>query len=169
MVIADLHLSTKDPDKTERVIRGINTKCSPDDDLVIIGDMDGKKGTSSLDLIKKMLRQIRTKNVYFILGNNDQYTIDDYIDCGFKSIVDKVVLRRTGSNDVILTHCAYPVNDNEYNIHGHMHGSKSYWNMDWHNHFDTWDMNYFPIRISDCIKIMDNNLYHGKSEIHRNY
>ena len=169
MVIADLHLSTKDPDKTERVIRGINTKCSPDDDLVIIGDMDGKKGTSSLDLIKKMLRQIRTKNVYFILGNNDQYTIDDYIDCGFKSIVDKAVLRRTGSNDVILTHCAYPVNDNEYNVHGHMHGSKSYWNMDWHNHFDTWDMNYFPIRIGDCIKIMDDNLYHGKSEIHRNY
>lgn len=168
-LIADLHLSEKDPEKTRRVIRGINSKVTPDDHLIIIGDLDGKKGTGSLKLIKNTIRKLRTKNVYLILGNNDQYTIDDYIDCGFKSVVDHALLRDSGMNNIILTHCAVPVTNDDINIHGHMHGSKVYWNVDWENHFDVWDLNYYPVTIGDCVEILEKGLYKAKSEIHKNY
>ena len=50
-----------------------------------------------------------------------------------------------------------------------MHGSKAYWNVDWENHFDVWDMNYYPISVGDCVEIIEKGLYRAKSEIHRNY
>ena len=169
MLIADLHLSEKDPEKTKRVIRGINSKITPESHLVIIGDLDGKKGTGSINLIKNTMDKLRTKNIYLILGNNDQYTIDEYIKCGFKSVVDMAQLKDSGMNNIILTHCGIPVRNGDINIHGHMHGSKAYWNVDWENHFDVWDMNYYPISVGDCVEIIEKGLYRAKSEIHRNY
>lgn len=168
-VIGDLHLSEKDPEKTKTIIRNISKKVSKNDHLIILGDLDGKKGTGSFALTKKTISSLPTKNVYLILGNNDPYSIDDYVKIGFKSVVDMVTLK-DGSRNIYLTHCPYPLpNGSDINIHGHIHGSRIYWNVDWLNHYDVWDQDYYPIQIRTCIDKIEKGLYQAKSENHKRY
>ena len=168
-LLADIHISNKDPEKTNHIVRNVNSRISPKDHLVILGDMDGKKGTSSYELIRRTIKKFRTNNIHLILGNNDQYSVEEYIKMGFLSVTDKAVYRRSGNGDIILTHCPYPVENSDINIHGHIHGSRCYWNVDWHNHYDIWDQDFFPIKISECIEILEKGLYVAKTEIHKNY
>lgn len=168
-IVGDLHLSTKDPAKTKNIIRNISKKVGRNEHLIIIGDLDGKKGTGSYELTKKTLSKLPTKNIYLILGNNDPYAIEDYVKCGFKSVVDMAVFQPSSAEKIILTHCPVPVSGDEVNIHGHIHGSKIYWNVDWQNHYDVWDQDYYPIRIKDCLEKIRNGEYVAKSENHKRY
>ena len=168
-VMADLHISSKDPDKTNYIIRNVNSKVSPEDDLLIIGDLDGKKGTSSIELITSVLKKFRTKKIYLILGNNDQYSIDDYVKMGFKSVTDRALLKQSGMGNILFTHCPEVVPNDDKNIHGHMHGSNIYWNVDYHNHYDVWDQDFYPIKVRDCLEILEKGLYKARTEIHKNY
>lgn len=168
-LLGDCHLSTKDHAKTDRIIAAINRTVGPDKILLFLGDFDGKKGTSSIDLVRDFLKKLRCKNVYLILGNNDQYEIDDYIKLGFRSITDMVTFQESPNRKVILTHCPYPVERDEVNIHGHIHGSRTYWNMDWKQHFDVWDEDFIPITIGRCLEILDNDEYVAHSENHPIY
>lgn len=168
-LVADLHLSTADPEKTKKIIRSVNKVLTPNDHLLILGDLDGKKGTGSFKLTKDTISKFNTKNVYLVLGNNDPYTIDEYVKCGFKAVVDMAIYQETPSSKVFLTHCPYPTRGDEKNIHGHIHGSKCYWNLNWENHYDVWDEDYAPITIRQCLEIIEKGLYHAKSETHNIY
>lgn len=168
-LVADLHLSTKDPEKTKRIINSINNKVTPKDTLVILGDLDGKKGTGSYKLTADTIKKLRCKNIYFILGNNDPYEIDDYVKIGFKAVTDLAVFKESPNKNIYLTHCPYPVENDDINIHGHIHGSRCYWNMDCRNHYDVWDEDFTPITIRECLEILDNGMYECHTEIHRNY
>ena len=81
----------------------------------------------------------------------------------------KAVYQPSPATKVILTHCPYPVNMDEVNIHGHIHGSHIYWNVDWRNHYDVWDEGFNPITIRECLDILERNEYKAKTEIHRNF
>lgn len=167
--IGDIHLSHKDEEKTTRIIRAINKTVSKKDHLLFLGDFDGKKGTGSPELVKKFLDKLNCKNVYLILGNNDPYTIKKYKELGFLSVVDMATYQESPQRKVILTHCPYPVERDEVNIHGHIHGSRIYWNMDWEQHYDVWDENWVPIKISKCLEILDKDEYHARSEVHNTH
>ena len=168
-LISDIHISSEDPEKTEYIVRNVNSRVSPKDHLIIVGDMDGKKGTSTYELLKKTIKKFRTKNIYLILGNNDQYSVEDYAYLGFLSVVDRAEMKDDNGNTIILTHCGIPVENGDFNIHGHMHGTKCYWNVDWHNHYDVWDQDFYPITIRECLQAYEKQLYIGKTEIHKNY
>jgi uncharacterized HAD superfamily protein/calcineurin-like phosphoesterase family protein len=168
-LIGDLHLSTTDKKKTDQIIRNINSRVGRDSKLLILGDLDGKKGTGSWKLCKDTLAKLNTKNLYFILGNNDPYPIEDYVKMGFLSVTDMATYDITSSEKVILTHCPYPVKNDEVNIHGHIHGSRCYWNLDWHNHYDVWDQDFFPTTIREALDIVHKGLYTAVTEIHKNY
>lgn len=168
-ILGDCHLSTKDPEKTNRILAAINRTVGESDHLLFVGDFDGKKGTGSYELTKNFIQKLKCKNVYLILGNNDPYTIEEYADMGFKTVTDMVTYRESPECDVIITHCPYPVERNQVNIHGHIHGSRCYWNMDWNQHYDVWDEDFVPIKIRDCLKILDNNQYVARSENHLTY
>lgn len=168
-ILGDCHLSTKDPEKTKMITNSINSTVSPQDHIVFLGDLDGKKGTGSYELTRDFLKRLRTKNIYLILGNNDPYTIDEYVKLGFKSVVDKAVYKISAMQQVILTHCAYPVKSGEINIHGHIHGSRCYWNVDWKNHFDVWNEDFIPITIRQCLDILKRGDYVARTEIHKIY
>ena len=165
-ILGDCHLSVKDTVKTNRIITAINNTCKATDTLVFVGDFDGKKGTGSYELTKKFIDKLKCKNVYLILGNNDPYTIEDYVKIGFKTVTDMVIFKESPEREIIITHCPYPVERDQINIHGHIHGSRCYWNMDWHQHYDVWDEDFVPIKIRDCIYILDNDLYQAHSENH---
>ena len=168
-LLGDCHLSTKDEAKTRRIIAAINNTVGANDTILFLGDFDGKKGTGSKELTKNFLKQLRCKNVYLILGNNDPYTIKEYVEIGFRSVTDMVTYQESPNRKVILTHCPYPVNRDEVNIHGHIHGSRCYWNMDWKQHYDVWDENFVPIKIRKCLEILDNDEYVAHSENHLIY
>lgn len=168
-LIADIHISSKDPEKTKYIIRNVNSKISPKDHLLILGDMDGKQGTSTIELIANTIKQFHTKNIYLVLGNNDQYAIDDYVNMGFLSVVDRAEMKDDNGNNIIFTHCGIRVDNGDFNIHGHMHGTKCYWNTDWENHYDVWDQDFYPITVRECLEAYKKQLYIGKTEIHKNY
>lgn len=170
-VIGDLHLSTKDKKKTELIVKNINSRIGRNDHLLFLGDFDGKKGTGSYQLTKDTLKRFITKNIYLILGNNDPYTIEEYAKMGFKSVVDIASFRPSyGSFEkIVLTHCPLPVKEGELNIHGHIHGSRCYWNVDWEKCCDVWDADYTPHTIKECIDRIENGLYQATTEIHKRY
>lgn len=165
-LIGDPHISTKDQEKSDRWIKGINSRVKPEDHLVILGDLDGKKGTGSFEITKKFINRIRTKNIYLILGNNDPYEIKDYVKLGFKTVTDIAEYQESPQTKVILTHCPYPVTRDEINIHGHIHGSRCYWNLDWKNHYDVWDEDGIPCTIGEALDILEQGLYKAVSENH---
>lgn len=168
-LLADLHLSTKDTEKTKRIVQAINRRVGTKDHLLFLGDFDGKKGTGSFQLVKSFLKSLHCKNIYLILGNNDPYTIEEYMKLGFLTVTDKAEWQESPQRKVILTHCPYPVEREEVNIHGHIHGSRTYWNMDWQNHYDIWDEDFNPITIQECLNILDRGEYTAKSENHNVY
>ena len=168
-LIADPHISKVDRKKTQMIQNSINRRVSKDDSLVILGDLDGKKGSGSYSETKRFLSGIHCKNIYLVLGNNDPYKIRDYVRLGFKSVVVETEWDKSPVDKVILTHCPIPVGLRQVNIHGHIHGSRCYWNVDWHNHYDVWDEQFVPITIGECLEILERGLYTARSENHNIY
>lgn len=132
--ISDIHISNN-MRRTEEIWIDINRKVKPNDCLIILGDLTDKH-TGSLRLTEKFMSQIVTTKRFLILGNNDFYTIGDYVDMGFVYIDDSFRFKHNGQN-YVLTHCPVPVgNSGAINIHGHIHGSGIYWNMSPEGHYD---------------------------------
>ena len=146
--------------------RPTNETVGVHDTLLILGDFDGKHGSGGLDMVKKCMRRIKCKKVLYILGNNDPWEIKDLVKAGGFLAVDANYTLRDGTREILLTHCAVPVKHNQYNIHGHQHGSHAYWNMDWHNHYDVWDENFKPVTIRQALESIENGSYIRHSEIH---
>lgn len=161
-VIADLHLSPKDKEKTDMIIRNINYTVGKNDTLLFLGDFDGKGGASK-ELIAETLKKFTCKNIYMLVGNNDGYTIKDYISMGFLGIDDCVTFEESPNRNIVLSHCPMRVDRDDINIHGHIHGSRVYWNMSYENHYDVWTEDFIPIRIKDCITALENNWQRASS------
>jgi hypothetical protein len=88
---------------------------------------------------------------------------------GFKIVDDQVIYSESPSQSIILTHTPVPIKNDQVNIHGHIHGSRCYWNVDWHNHYDVWDNDFYPITIKECLEALKKGLYTATTEIHKNY
>lgn len=56
-----------------------------------------------------------------VLGNNDLFQPAFYKSCGFEYVTQSFEW-----NDMLFTHVPCK-NDNKLNIHGHIHGYKTYW------------------------------------------
>lgn len=132
--ISDVHISMNS-NRTEKILNNINKYVSPSDYLIILGDLTDKH-TGTLQTTADFVRRIETPNKFLVIGNNDFYTIGDYIDMGFIYITDEFSFKINGQN-YILSHCPLPIgNSKTINIHGHLHGSNTYWNMSPAGHYD---------------------------------
>lgn len=94
-------------------------KIQPDDVLIFLGDLvDGE--FDDKDSLKNILLPMNFKKI-LVVGNNDLFSPAFYKSCGFDYVVRSFVW-----HNVLFTHM--PVkNDNDINIHGHIHGYKTYW------------------------------------------
>ena len=160
-LLGDCHLTEKDKEKTEMILEHINMCVGRSDTLLFLGDFDGKFGASK-SLIQKFVSRINCKNLYMIVGNNDGYTIDDYVQMGFKAISD-IAYFQTENERIVLSHCPVVVTGQDINIHGHLHGGRMYWNMDAHNHFDIYDEDFIPVTIRDSLTILRVGYYRAVS------
>ena len=102
----------------DEIIKNVK-KIQPDDVLIFLGDLvDGE--FDDKDSLKNILLPMNFKKI-LVVGNNDLFSPAFYKSCGFDYVV-----RSFTWHDVLFTHM--PVkNDNDINVHGHIHGYKTYW------------------------------------------
>lgn len=92
---------------------------SEDDLLIYLGDIvDGE--FQNKDELKSLLNTIPGHKI-LVLGNNDLFTTNFYKSCGFDYVTKSFIW-----NNIIFTHIPIE-NDNQLNIHGHIHNCKTYW------------------------------------------
>ena len=158
-LMADLHIG--DPienweEKRDKIISTINATVKPDEHLLILGDLSAHTNTANMDDVRNTIAMINCKNMYLILGNNDQADIDTYIKMGFKTVTDRIVWK-----NYVFSHMPEKIYGNMINIHGHIHEEIQYIDVDWHNHINVWDSQYKPIRLKEALQLFDSGYYKG--------
>lgn len=126
------------------IINNLKT-LNPDDLLINLGDLvDGE--FKNKEELKQVIQSMNFNKV-LVIGNNDLFDTAFYKSCGFKYVVRSFVW-----HDTLFTHC--PVkNDNQINVHGHIHGYKTYW-LPYQNHIDVayLDGRKKPVELMKVIK-----------------
>jgi hypothetical protein len=67
-----------------------------------------------------------------LLGNNDTASTSFYYKAGFEEVYEDPIITRK----YIFSHGPIATTTELINVHGHIHGNKKYWDVDWHNHVD---------------------------------
>ncbi|MBR1818300.1 MAG: metallophosphoesterase [Bacilli bacterium] len=144
---------------TNRVIELHNQRVKPNDVFIFLGDITeeefaDEEYSSLRNIIKTKIKLLKGKK-YMIRGNNDKFEDRFYKDCGFIRIYSEPYIE---TENYLFSH--YPIktpkNLGKINIHGHIHGSKSYWGCDFKDKFDVyWRLHDGPIKLSTIIKEID--------------
>ena len=101
------------------VLSSVNETCTPNDLLIYLGDLvDGE--FQEKDLLKQALLTLHMPRI-MVRGNNDLFDKAFYKSCGFSYVVDAFTW-----GDIIFTHIPIK-NDKTINVHGHIHGYRTYW------------------------------------------
>lgn len=102
-------------------------KLTSQDLLIYLGDLvDGE--FMQKELLKDFFKDLKCQ-IIMCLGNNDLFEYGFYRDLGIR-----YVLYAFEYKNMIFSH--YPIDNNGlYNIHGHIHNSKTYWTP-YKNHID---------------------------------
>lgn len=153
---ADWHFYTKYNDKLkenpniDKIINNFNRKIKNGDLVIFIGDLYdarriyNKKEMSKLDHIKKLKGY-----KIFVKGNHDVDPDQAYYDLGFD-----LVCTRHEIGNLVFTHEPVAVNENQINIHGHLHYCRDYWYIKPTSHIDVYTarFNYKPITVVEAIE-----------------
>lgn len=116
-LISDLHLSSFGTRARDLSLM-INSYVSPSKNLIILGNLLNPKDNKQFSLIIRFMSMINTNNVYLILGNSDIFSVQTYIDMGFKYVTDRAERTVLGKK---LIYSYYPIpslDNNTYNIFG---------------------------------------------------
>lgn len=101
------------------IMKTLSETMTKDDLLIYLGDLcDGE--LQDKESLKTALLPIPGRKV-LVLGNNDLFGVPFYKSCGFEHVVQSFVWA-----NVLFTHVPTK-NDNQMNIHGHIHGFRTYW------------------------------------------
>ena len=99
----------------EEIFKNVNGTVKQDDLLIYMGDLvDGE--FKDKEALKAVLLTIPCKKV-LVKGNNDLFDNAFYKSCGFEYVVQSFVW-----SDILFCHVPSK-NDNNMNIHGHIHSS----------------------------------------------
>lgn len=153
---ADWHFYTKYNDKLkenpniDKIINNFNRKIKNGDLVIFIGDLYdarriyNKKEMPKLDHIKKLKGY-----KIFVKGNHDVDPDQTYYDLGFD-----LVCTRHEIGNLVFTHEPVAVNENQINIHGHLHYCRDYWYIKPTSHIDVYTarFNYKPITVVEAIE-----------------
>lgn len=128
------------------------------DVFIFMGDMVDDEFINKEDLI----RQIGglTGQKIWVLGNNDVFEESFYHDCGFDYVVKAFKWK-----NFVFTHCPIECKDGYINIHGHIHGSRSYMKINAKNHIDVYcDLHaYKPVHLDVALTNFNKGFYDGQS------
>ena len=104
------------------VINNYRKKVHPQDLVIYMGDLvDGElEDEETKEELRDLLSGLPGKKI-MVKGNNDLFDVNFYKSCGFMYVVQAFVW-----SNVLFTHVPIE-NAFELNIHGHIHGYKTYW------------------------------------------
>lgn len=129
----------------DTIIKNVNEVMGKDDLFIYLGDLCDGEMEHEKDEMKAILSTIPGHKV-LVLGNNDLFPTQYYKGCGFQYVVQSFEW-----NDILFTHVPCK-NDNKMNIHGHIHGYKTYW-IPYSNQIDVaaLDGRVKPVELSSVI------------------
>lgn len=104
----------------DKIIKNATETLTKDDVLIYLGDLCDGEMVNEKEEMKTILKAIPGTKI-LVLGNNDLFPASYYKSCGFEYVVQSFVW-----SNVLFTHIPCK-NDNQINIHGHIHGYKTYW------------------------------------------
>lgn len=167
-IVTDYHLlkelkhGSTDTTRTENIIKMHNSVIKPNDLVLFEGDITEEEyfDMNIIKYIKMVSNLVKKLNGHkiMIMGNNDSGTKDMYLKMGFEEVYDRPLLGKKylfSHEPQIMT--KYP---GILNIHGHIHGSKKYYNMDAKNHLDSYYGLYGkPMKLSELVKYYNSGKY----------
>lgn len=156
-------------DKTNTIIQNHNQTVGKDDVFLCLGDISEAELKLPAHISKLFeLASSLTGMKFLIVGNNDNLDDEFYYKCGFRHVfrepftIGNYVFSHEPLN---MPNLGY--NSDYINIHGHIHMSKIYRNMDWKNHIDVcWNTevhDFRPQKISKYIDLYKSGAYNGKT------
>ena len=143
-LISDFHITYADEQgkiRAQSIITNVNNIVPENANLLILGDLGGKRGQESKDDVVDFISKIKCKNLYLILGNHDKLSIMEYRKMGFKAVTDYFEW-----NNIVFSHIPIAVKKGMINVHGHNHGTETYLNdmVSPDDHIDVYDSNFEP-------------------------
>lgn len=163
--------------KTQEAISLHNKYITDNDVFLFLGDISESElhNPEDIKLLYIFCHMLKGKYKILIKGNNDCLNNAFYNKCGFDYIIDQNKQLVDNNMKLIFSHEPYPMIENKLgddwiNIHGHIHGSKTYYNIDYREHIDAypWGINDNKIlRLNDFIKNYRNGLYVGLKTIYK--
>lgn len=166
-LMTDLHLWKKNKSKEghfkpspnfDKIINNIKS-INDEDLLIILGDLVDGEYTDK-ETLKAILKTFPT-NMILVRGNNDLFNKQFYHNCGFKYVVDAFTW-----HDILFSH--FPLeNNNRINVHGHIHGYRTYW-IPYQNHVDVaaYGGREYPVDMGRIIDAQPSYKYTIKEDIH---
>lgn len=151
---------------TAKIIEYHNSRIKKRDTFLFLGDVTEEEFLES-DILNRVIQIVQNLNGYKILvkGNNDKLDDKYYYDMGFSEIYSKIE-----SQHYLFTHKPVNVSDNKINVHGHIHGSKEYWDVDWRKHIDVyWKMNNGPQKLDTYLAWYKSGKYNGTTTLSHEY
>lgn len=180
-LIDDLLIGDNQMTRSNKLIENHNKYITNEDDVIFLGDLSGSetftKGNETLpDKLKSLVKKLNHRNMILIIGNNDYISQTEfYKECGFDEVYPDPVLIQNpnislpnGIEQILLSHEPVDLKDskNILNIHGHIHGTKKYYNMDSENHIDVFYSLYpKPMRLSELIEFFKDGKYNNAKTV----
>lgn len=168
-----LHGGSEDnTERTEKIIEMHNKVVKPNDEFLFLGDIseselfDNKKYVNSwiFEKLKECCNRLNGRKI-LLIGNNDTGPDEFYKECGFKEIYHDPII----TDKFIFSHGPINTISNKLNVHGHIHGNKRYWNIDFHNHIDAYyGLWGSPVKLSYLNKKQIQSFYYNGCIIDRN-
>lgn len=139
--------------KTEEIIKMHNKYVKPNDVFLFLGDISESEVFDQFNIkyIKKLIEMCKRLNGIKILikGNNDIGSNSIYKKCGFVEIYDDPII----TDKHIFSHGPVTTYNKIINVHGHIHGNKTYWDIDPKDHIDVYYGLYGkPMKLSELDK-----------------
>lgn len=150
----------KDFSMTESIIKMHNSVVKANDIFFFLGDLSESEYDNGISeqLKEKLLNVCKSLNgkKVMITGNNDTLPDSFYKECGFLEIYRSPIF----TEHHLFSHGPVPT-CGILNVHGHIHGTKSYWGMDYYNHFDVYHGLWGgPIKLSYIDKVSTQEAYY---------
>ena len=134
----------------DKILNNYKKCVKPNDTFIFLGDLYDARTIFDMKLVPKIfdIKSLKGHKI-MIKGNHDVNTTQFYLDLGFDEVYDKTY----NIGNIVFSHEPIEVNDNEINIHGHIHFSETYWGMESTNHLDAYIEHYDfkPVKINSII------------------
>lgn len=142
----------------ELIIRNQQLTVKSTDVFIFLGDLVNDEFTNKEELVH-ILNKLSGYKI-LVQGNNDIFDESFYETCGFNKVV-----KGFKWNNYVFTHYPISVPEPYINIHGHIHGSRSYMEADTDNHIDVYvDLyDYQPVSFKQALNLHKQGFYRGQS------